>query len=164
MRNNSIFQDWNVNKGNLKGRFVMLMFRTAYLIRNNKLLLIFFFWFLPFYILLIEWLMGIELTLKLEMGKNTQIWHGQGLVINYKAKIGDNCLLRHCTTIGNKGSGDDVAPIIGNNVNIGANVCIIGGIIIGDNVVIGSGSVVTKSIQSNSVVVGNPARVIRQTS
>ena len=37
-----------------------------------------------------------------------------------------------------------------------------GGITIGDNVIIGAGSVVTKDIPSNCVVVGNPARIIKQ--
>ncbi len=52
-------------------------------------------------------------------------------------------------------------PIIGDNVYIAANASVIGGVTIGDNVIIGAGSVVCKSIPSNSVAVGNPARVVR---
>ena len=51
-------------------------------------------------------------------------------------------------------------PILGGNVNVGANVVIIGNITTGNNVLIGAGSVVTKIIPDNSVV-GNTARVIR---
>lgn len=51
---------------------------------------------------------------------------------------------------------------IGNNVWIGANVVINPGVKIGDNCVIGSGSVVTKDIESDSVAVGNPCRVLRK--
>ncbi|WP_430811114.1 MULTISPECIES: DapH/DapD/GlmU-related protein [unclassified Carboxylicivirga] len=47
---------------------------------------------------------------------------------------------------------------IGNNVFVGAASIILPGVTIGDNVVIGAGSVVTKSIDSNSVVAGNPAK------
>ncbi|MBC7401314.1 MAG: serine acetyltransferase, partial [Mucilaginibacter sp.] len=75
----------------------------------------------------------------------------------------DNCTLRNSTTIGNKKQADGTfgpAPRIGNNVDIGANVIIIGDIEIGDNVVIGAGSVVTKSIPANSVAVGNPAKIL----
>lgn len=57
-------------------------------------------------------------------------------------------------------AGDDY-PVIGNNVYIAANSTVIGNITIGDNVIIGAGSVVTKNIPNNSVVIGNPARVIR---
>jgi serine acetyltransferase len=53
-------------------------------------------------------------------------------------------------------------PTIGNNVYIASNSTVIGDIKIGDNVIIGAGSVVVKDIPSNSVVVGNPARVIRE--
>lgn len=52
--------------------------------------------------------------------------------------------------------------IIGNNVWIGGNAIILGGVTIGDNSVIGAGSVVNRDIPANSLVVGNPAKVIRQ--
>ncbi|RHK28036.1 acyltransferase [Bacteroides ovatus] len=50
--------------------------------------------------------------------------------------------------------------IIGNNVWFGENVTVLKGVEIGDNVIIGYGAVVTKSIPSNSVAVGFPAKVI----
>lgn len=53
---------------------------------------------------------------------------------------------------------------IGNRVFIGANSIILCNVTIGDDVVIGAGTVVTKNIPSNSVVVGNPARIIGKTS
>ena len=49
---------------------------------------------------------------------------------------------------------------IGNNVFIGAGSIILPGVQIGDNVVVGAGSVVTKNIPSDSVAMGNPARVV----
>jgi len=52
-------------------------------------------------------------------------------------------------------------PTIGNNVCVGANSTVIGGINIGDNVIIEPGSVVTKSLESNAVYGGNPAVFIR---
>ena len=54
------------------------------------------------------------------------------------------------------------APIIiGNNVFLGNNSIIFPGVKIGDNVIVGTGSLVTKSIPENSVVVGSPARVLK---
>ena len=49
---------------------------------------------------------------------------------------------------------------IGNNVWLGENVTILAGVEIGDDVVIGIGSIVTKSIPSNSLAVGVPAKVV----
>ncbi|MEX6216490.1 acyltransferase [Mammaliicoccus sciuri] len=50
---------------------------------------------------------------------------------------------------------------IGNNVFIGLNSLILPGVTIGDNVVVAAGSVVTKNIESNCVVGGNPAKKIK---
>ncbi len=52
---------------------------------------------------------------------------------------------------------------IGNNVFIGANSLILPGVKIGNNVIVGAGSVVTHDVPDNSVVAGNPARVVTST-
>lgn len=50
---------------------------------------------------------------------------------------------------------------LGDNVWIGGGASILPGVTIGDNCVIGAGSVVTKDVESNTIVAGNPARFIR---
>lgn len=76
--------------------------------------------------------------------------------------IGNNFSCRHLTTLGNKSDGDNEnRPIIGNNVTLGVNVTIIGGVRIGNNVTIGAGSVVVRDIPDNSIAVGNPCKPIR---
>lgn len=52
-------------------------------------------------------------------------------------------------------------PVFGDNVYVAANATVVGNITIGSNVIIGAGSVVTKDVPDNVVVVGNPARVIK---
>jgi len=141
-------------------RIFVLFFRISHFFSRSLLLRIIG---LPVRIVfkILSILFSIDLSDKTRIGKNFKIDHGQGLVINYKTIIGDNVILRQNTTIGNKGQGDLKCPIIGNNVNIGANVVIIGNIEIGDNCIIGAGSVIIKNIPKNSIVVGNPGRVIK---
>lgn len=50
---------------------------------------------------------------------------------------------------------------IGEKCFIGANAIIMCGITIGNEVIVGSGSIVTKDVPSNCIVVGNPARIIK---
>jgi len=161
----SIFQDWGSNKRNIKGRLILINYRFARLVRNYKILLFFFFWYLILYKIITEWIICVELPWGAKIGPGLALYHGHALVVHPDVIIGSNCILRQSTTIGNKqengGGYIKQCPIIGNNVDIGSNVCIIGDITIGDNVKIGAGSVVVKSVPANSVVVGNPGKIIK---
>lgn len=44
---------------------------------------------------------------------------------------------------------------------IGANTTILPGVTIGKGAIVGSGSVITKDVEDNMIVAGNPAKVIR---
>lgn len=54
--------------------------------------------------------------------------------------------------------------VIERNVWIAAGATIIGGVTVGENSVVAAGSVLTKDVPSNTLVGGNPARVIRSIS
>lgn len=158
-----IFQDWKANAGNTKGRIVMLLFRLANCGAHNRFLFIIMLPHLVFYKFFVEWVLGIGIPWNTQIGKCCRLFHGQSLVISRDAVIGEYCILRHCTTIGSKLQGDGTSskgPNIGNYVDIGSNVCIIGDVMVGDRVKIGSGAVVTKDIESYSTAVGNPAKII----
>lgn len=51
---------------------------------------------------------------------------------------------------------------IGRRCFIGANAIIMCGVRIGNEVIVGAGAVVTKDVPSNTIVAGNPARIIKQ--
>ena len=55
-------------------------------------------------------------------------------------------------------------PLIKEKAKIGANCTILPGVIIGRNALVGAGSVVIKDVEDNSVVAGNPARIINDIS
>ncbi len=156
-------RDWYRNDGNLKGKIILFLFRFAHVASRNKVVFFLMIPYLVFYRVFVEWLLGIEVPYKTCIGPGFVIYHGQSLVINDGVTIGLDCTVRHCTTIGHKELADgsfSTCPKIGNHVDIGANVCIIGPIKIGDNVKIGAGAVVVKDVPANSVVVGNPARIL----
>lgn len=92
-----------------------------------------------------------------KIGEGLSFAHPYSTIINAES-IGDNFCCIHCTTLGDKRG---YRPVIGNNVSIGCNVTIIGDVHIGNNVIIGAGSVVVKDVPDNSVVAGNPAKVIK---
>ena len=61
----------------------------------------------------------------------------------------------------NKGVEQALPITIGNNVWLGANVIILPGVTIGNGVVVSAGSIVTKNISDNQLVMGAPAKVVK---
>ena len=122
----------------------------------------------------------IEPTFKCDYGFNI---HTKGLtVINYNCvmldtspiHIGENAFIGPGTCLACAGHAIDSIErgIVGistskpitlkNNVWIGANCTIVGGVTIGEGSIIGAGSVVTKDIPSGVIAAGNPCKVIRK--
>lgn len=104
---------------------------------------------------------GFQISAKTEIGGGLYLGHWGTVVVNPGAKIGQNCNLAHGVTIGQTNRGEKKGiPIIGNEVWIGTNAVIVGGIIIGNNVLIAPNSYVINDVPDNSIVAGNPARMM----
>lgn len=99
----------------------------------------------------------IQIPRKTQIGYGLYIGHNGPVVINPTTIIGNNCNLSQFTTIG---SNTNSAAVIGDNVYIGPNTCIVENVKIGNNVTIGAGSVVTKDIPNNATAAGNYAKVL----
>ena len=106
---------------------------------------------------------GIEIHPGARIGRKVFIDHGMGVVIGETAEIGDNCLLYQGVTLGGTGKNHGKRhPTLKENVVVGAGAKVLGSITIGANTRIGAGSVVVRSVQGNSTVVGIPGRVVHQ--
>lgn len=160
-----ITQDF-YNNTSAKSKFVLAWFRLCQLILKLK--------FKPFRLLLspiiliyrivVDWFLGIDLHPALSIGSGLAIYHGQGLVVGKGSIIGRNCLLRHGVTIGRKINKDGTKtkdPVIGDDVEFGANSCVIGDIYISNHSIIGAGAVVTKSLEEGTVIVTAAPRILK---
>lgn len=105
----------------------------------------------------VQILTGIELPCEAEVGRNFVIDHFGGIVVSGFARFGDDCRIRNGVVVGLARTDDPCAPVIGNNVDIGAGAKVLGRIRVGNNVLIGANAVVTRDVPDNSIAVGVPA-------
>ena len=100
---------------------------------------------------------GIELPCEVEIGHNFVIDHFGGIVISGYSKFGNNCRIRNGVVVGLRRVDQPCAPVIGNNVDIGAGAKVLGPIKIGDDVVIGANAVVIHDVPDHCIAAGVPA-------
>lgn len=117
---------------------------------------------------------GARFSRSISIGNNSGV--GINCILQGKVIIGDNVMMgpsvwiytrnhRHDLTdvpMREQGFEEEKPVIIGNDVWIGSRVTILPGVKIGTGSIIGTASVVTKDVQSYTVVAGNPAKVIGQ--
>lgn len=105
-------------------------------------------------------MMGAIINIGAHIGSGTMI--DMGAVLGARATVGKNSHVGAGAVLAGVLEPPSKQPVlVGDGVLIGANACILEGVRIGDGAVIGAGSVVTKDVEANQVVVGNPARVVK---
>lgn len=115
----------------------------------------------------------MEFANHLEMGVNSFINYDCIMLNNAMVKLGDNVLVGPKVSFYTAMHPIDAKqreqwlvyakPItVEDNVWIGGSATILGGVTIGKNAIVGAGAVVTKNVEPNTIVVGNPARVLRK--
>lgn len=115
----------------------------------------------------------MEFANHLEMGVNSFINYDCIMFNNAMVKLGDNVLVGPKVSFYTAIHPIDAKqreqwlvyakPItVEDNVWIGGSATILGGVTIGKNAIVGAGAVVTKDVEPNTIVVGNPARVLRK--
>jgi serine O-acetyltransferase len=112
------------------------------------------YWFL---FKLIQIVAGIELPCEVEIGRNFVIDHFGGIIISGFARFGHNCRIRNGVVVGLQRIDDPGAPVIGDNVDIGAGAKVLGRIRIGNNVAIGANAVVIADVPDDCIAIGVPA-------
>lgn len=151
-----------------KSKFVILMFRISSLkhTKYNKYFLFIFSMFFVINYIIVDFLMGVEIKPSTKIGWGLIIFHPTSIIINPETVIGENFILRQGVTIGNKFNKElnieTKSPIIGNNVEIGANSTIVGDILMGDNVKVGANVFIDFNVPENSLVVPERSKIIKK--
>lgn len=150
-------------KGFLKGFVLIPGFRYTYFLRRASkykrysLLGVYYHLLLNHY----SFKYGFQIPAGTKIGPGFYLGHFGTVVINVKVKIGNNCNIGPNVIIGQTNRGiRKGTPQIGNMVWIGTSAVIVGGITIGSNVLIAPLSYVNIDVPDNSLVIGNPAKII----
>lgn len=116
----------------------------------------------------------VEVQKNAKIGKNCKIsshtFICEGVVIEDGAFIGHNVTFindrypRATAAGGQLQTEEDWAvtgTLIQKGASIGSSATLLCGVTVGENAIVGAGSVVTKDVPANSIVAGNPARILR---
>ena len=140
-------------------RFTIYLRIKKFLKTKNKLL----YNVARLYLRQMSYKFGIDMYDSTVLGKGFYIGHFGGIVINGGTQFGDNVNISQGVTIGRIKDGKHMGtPVIEDNVWIGANTVIVGGIIIGANSTIAPCSFVNFNVPENSLVMGSPGKIVKE--
>lgn len=104
---------------------------------------------------------GFEISAGAEIGDGFYMSSHSGHIIIGPIKIGNYCSINHCVTIGRSYKNGKIGrPVLGDFVWVGTGAVIVGDIKIGNRVLIAPNAFVNINVPDNSLVIGNPAKII----
>jgi serine O-acetyltransferase len=104
---------------------------------------------------------GFQIPAGTRIGPGLHIAHFGTVVINKGVVMGKNCNLSHGVTIGQANRGEKKGiPVFGDFVWIGTGAVVVGQVKIGSNVLIAPNTYVNMDVPDQSIVIGNPAKII----
>ncbi len=94
-----------------------------------------------------------------EIGPGLQFYHFGG-IRHRVCRVGADCVIHQEVRLepGPDGGG---GPMLGDRVWVGPHACVVGPLRVGAGAPVGAGAVVMEDVAPRTVVVGNPARVVR---
>lgn len=147
------------------GLHALIVYRFGQFVRKSFTV----WWMVPLYVFCIfiyycmnyavEKMYGISISPDADIGAGFYIGHFGGIKVGSGVVIGNNCSVHQQVAIGSATGPSNI--IIEDNVWIGGHSTICNGVVIGNNSTIVVGSLVVSSVKPRSMVMGNPARLIK---
>lgn len=133
-------------------------------LRQAKKHSIFFLWH-KIFVTILRAIYGFQIEIECEIGEGFYIGHFGTIIVNGNVKFGKNCNISPGVVIGQTNRGEKAgSPKLGDEVWIGFNSVLVGNITIGSNVLIAPNSFVNVDVPNDTIVIGNPAKKIPNTS
>jgi serine O-acetyltransferase len=116
-------------------------------------------------------LVGADFVPGAQVGPGVMFSHPVGVVLGPGSVIGRDATLASGVVLGVRSADDRIEPteqsefpVVGDGVFLGAHAVVLGGVRVGDRSIVGANAVVTADVAPDTIVAGNPARVVKSLS